>query len=67
MPDCPEGLWVGVVFHVAEILEAFLIETVAIYEVFFVDFQCDSEDAEEWEENFVVDVLFSSSQTRACA
>jgi hypothetical protein len=67
MPDCPEGLWVGVVFHVAEILEAFLIVTVAIYEVVFVDFQCDSENAEEWEEDFVVDVLFSSSQTRACA
>jgi hypothetical protein len=38
MPECPEGLWVGMVFHVAEVLEAFLIITVAVYEVVLVDF-----------------------------
>jgi hypothetical protein len=45
--DCPEGLWVWMIFHVAEVFEAFFFVAVAIHEVVFVDFEDVSEEAEE--------------------
>jgi hypothetical protein len=50
-----------VVFHISEILQTFSFVSVPIDEVVFVDFQSKGEDSEEWEKDFVVDVLFSVS------
>ena len=57
MADRPEGLWVRVIFHVAEILQTFFFIAVAIHEVVFVNFKDVSEKAEERQEDIVMDVL----------
>jgi hypothetical protein len=55
--DRPEGLWVRMIFHVAEIFETFFFIAVAIHEVVFVDFEDMSEKAKEGQEDVVVDKL----------
>jgi hypothetical protein len=48
-----------VIFHVAEIFETFFFIAVAIHEVVFVYFQDVSEEAEERQEDVVMNVLNS--------
>ena len=55
--DRPDWFGVGMVFHVSEILEPFSIIAIPVHEVIFVDFERNCENAEKWEEDFVMDML----------
>ena len=70
MADCPDGFWIRVVFHIAEIFETFGVVTVASNEVVFVDFEDVGEEAEKREEDVVMDVLnpdILASPNKCCA
>lgn len=53
----PESSGVGVVLHVAEILEPFGVVAVTVHEIVFVNLKHIGEDSQKWEENLVMDVL----------
>jgi len=54
--DRPEGLWVRMIFHITEIFQALFFIAVAVHEVVFVKFKDMSEEAEERQEDIVMDV-----------